>query len=99
MSSVPLEQAQAYLAELIKGLRPGERVTITQDQKPIAPTVRCRGIAPPPRKLGTLKGTILYMAPDFDTPLEDFQEGPMPETVGHTRPAKADRGKRFTNLE
>jgi uncharacterized protein DUF2281 len=26
------------------------------------------------RKLGTLKGTVLYMAPDFDAPLEDFKE-------------------------
>ena len=28
----------------------------------------------PKRKLGTLKGTVLYMAPDFDAPLEDFKE-------------------------
>jgi hypothetical protein len=26
------------------------------------------------RKLGTLKGTVLYMAPDFDAPLDDFKE-------------------------
>jgi hypothetical protein len=26
------------------------------------------------RKLGTLKGSVLYMAPDFDAPLEDFKE-------------------------
>ena len=24
------------------------------------------------RQLGTMKGTVLYMAPDFDAPLEDF---------------------------
>jgi hypothetical protein len=28
----------------------------------------------PPRQPGTLKGTVLYMAPDFDAPLEDFKE-------------------------
>jgi bifunctional DNA-binding transcriptional regulator/antitoxin component of YhaV-PrlF toxin-antitoxin module len=32
--------------------------------------------APPlqPRRLGTLKGTVQYMAPDFDAPLEDFKD-------------------------
>lgn len=33
---------------------------------------------PPPakklRQLGAMKGTVLYMAPDFDAPLEDFKE-------------------------
>ncbi len=27
-----------------------------------------------PRQLGTMRGTVLYMAPDFDAPLEDFKE-------------------------
>lgn len=26
------------------------------------------------RRPGTLKGTVKYMAPDFDAPLEDFRE-------------------------
>jgi hypothetical protein len=26
------------------------------------------------RRPGALKGTLLYMAPDFDAPLEDFKE-------------------------
>ena len=26
------------------------------------------------RRFGALKGTLLYMAPDFDAPLEDFNE-------------------------
>ena len=29
---------------------------------------------PKPRQLGTLKGTVLYMAPDFDAPHDDFKE-------------------------
>jgi hypothetical protein len=28
----------------------------------------------PPRRCGTLRGTVLYMAPDFDAPLDDFKE-------------------------
>ena len=74
MQTVTLEEAQARLAELIQGLGPGECVTITQDQKPIAQLSAAEESPRPRRKLGTLKGTILYMAPDFDAPLEDFRE-------------------------
>ncbi len=28
----------------------------------------------PKRKIGALKGTLIYMAPDFDEPLEDFKD-------------------------
>ena len=28
----------------------------------------------PMRRLGTLRGSVLSMAPDFDAPLEDFRE-------------------------
>ena len=28
----------------------------------------------PMRRAGTLKGTVKYMAPDFDAPLDDFRE-------------------------
>lgn len=28
----------------------------------------------PVRRAGTLKGTVKYMAPDFDAPLDDFKE-------------------------
>jgi len=27
-----------------------------------------------PRQPGTLRGTVTYMAPDFDAPLDEFQE-------------------------
>jgi antitoxin (DNA-binding transcriptional repressor) of toxin-antitoxin stability system len=74
MPTVTLEEAQTRLAQLIEGLRPGEVVTITRDRKPIA---RLSGAATPlstPRRLGTLKGTVLYLAPDFDAPLDEFRE-------------------------
>lgn len=29
---------------------------------------------PPVRRAGTLKGTVKYMAPDFDAPLDEFRE-------------------------
>jgi prevent-host-death family protein len=73
MATVTLEDAQARLPELIEQLNSGEEVVITRNAKPVARLVREQKL-PKPRKLGTLKGTVLYMAPDFDAPLEDFKE-------------------------
>jgi prevent-host-death family protein len=74
MSTVILEEAKAHLEELIAQLQPGEELVITRDQKPVA---RLTGAAEPARsqrKLGTMRGSVLNMAPDFDAPLDDFQE-------------------------
>ena len=74
MSTVTIEDAQRRLAELIAQLRPGAEIIITRDQKPVA---RLIGEARPEaqqRQLGTLRGTVRHMAPDFDAPLEDFKE-------------------------
>ena len=73
MTSISLHEAQARLVDLIRQLAPGEEVVITENDQPIARLVAAPGPRPP-RKLGTLRGTVLYMAPDFDAPLDDFQE-------------------------
>jgi prevent-host-death family protein len=73
MSTITLEDAQARLPKLIEQLRPGEEIVITRDQKPVARLVAAAK-APPRRQLGTLKGSVQYMAPDFDAPLEEFKE-------------------------
>ena len=70
MSSVTLEEAQANLPGLIHQLAPGEELVVTEGNQPIAKIV-----IPKQRvKLGAMRGTVLYMAPDFDAPLEDFKE-------------------------
>jgi antitoxin (DNA-binding transcriptional repressor) of toxin-antitoxin stability system len=74
MSTVSLEHAQAHLKELLEQLRPGDEIIILRDDKPMARLLRTAESAKPQRQLGTLKGTVLYMAPDFDAPLEDFKE-------------------------
>jgi prevent-host-death family protein len=74
MSSVTVEEAQAHLKELIEGLQPGDEVTITRDQKPVARLTAAAVQDKQPRRLGSLKGTVRYVAPDFDAPLEDFKE-------------------------
>ena len=74
MSTVTMEEAQARLPELIERVSTGDEVIITRDQQPVARLIVEGKPDPAVRKLGTLKGTVLYMAPDFDAPLDDFAE-------------------------
>ena len=75
MSTMTIQEAQASLAELIHRLAPGEEVLITENNKPVARLLGSDGQpTAKPRKLGSLAGTVQYMAPDFDAPLEDFKE-------------------------
>jgi len=74
MPTVTVEEAQARLAELIDELRPGETLVITRDQKPVARLVGAEAPIDGRRELGTMRGTVLFMTPDFDAPLDDFRE-------------------------
>lgn len=71
---IPVEEAQANLRELIGQLSPGEEVVLTENQKPVAILIATSGVQRKPRQPGTLRGTVLYMAPDFNAPLEEFKE-------------------------
>lgn len=75
MATITIEEAQKNLTDLIHGLRPGEELLITENDRPVAKLT----VTPPeppkePRKLGGQRGSVLYMAPDFDAPLDDFKE-------------------------
>jgi antitoxin (DNA-binding transcriptional repressor) of toxin-antitoxin stability system len=74
VSTITLQEAQARLPELIEQLGPGEELFITQNDRPVAKLVGEPKPSRPPRRLGTLRGTVLYMAPDFNAPLDDFRE-------------------------
>ena len=75
MTTVTIQNAQATLTDLIHRLTPGDEVVITDNDQPVARLLPTAATPPKkPRQLGTLKGTVLYMAPDFDAPLEDFKE-------------------------
>ncbi len=74
MPTVTIEDAQAHLKELIEQLHPGEEIVITRDHKPVARLIGEGAPQRPPRKLGTMKGSVLHMAPDFDAPLEELKE-------------------------
>ena len=74
-ATVTLQEAQATLADLIRRLTPGDEVVILENDRPVARLIPPAATAPrKPRQPGTLRGSVLYMAPDFDAPLEDFKE-------------------------
>jgi antitoxin (DNA-binding transcriptional repressor) of toxin-antitoxin stability system len=73
MPTVSIEDAQSRLSELIHQLTLGDELIITENERPVARLVAELGIRRPPR-LGTMRGSVTFMAPDFDAPLDDFQE-------------------------
>jgi antitoxin (DNA-binding transcriptional repressor) of toxin-antitoxin stability system len=74
MITVTLEEAQSHLSRLIEQLSPGEEVVITRDREPVARLVAASPPSRQPRRLVTMKGTVLRVAPNFDEPLEEFGE-------------------------
>lgn len=75
MASIPIEQAKSRLKELIDSLAPGEELIITSNELPIAKlTAAQNGTHSEPRKPGSLRGTVTYVAPDFDEPLDEFKD-------------------------
>jgi prevent-host-death family protein len=83
MSTITLQEAQANLADLVHRLAPGESVTITEDDRPVArlisaPSVRQRPPRPRPPvtgvpKAGKYEGRLI-VPPDFKEPLEEMRE-------------------------
>ena len=67
-----IHEAKARLSELVQKAMLGEEVIIARDNKPVAKIVPYRPARR--RKLGSAKRKILYIAPDFDAPLEDFKD-------------------------
>jgi antitoxin (DNA-binding transcriptional repressor) of toxin-antitoxin stability system len=75
MTTITIQDAQAQLGDLIHRLAPGEELVITENDQPVARLIITT--PQPPRKvpqLGTQRGSVLYMAPDFDAPLDDFKD-------------------------
>ena len=67
-----ISQAKAELSALLEQVQKGHEVILAKSGKPIAKIVAYQGPAAP-RTPGSLAGQI-WMAPDFDAPLEDFAE-------------------------
>jgi antitoxin (DNA-binding transcriptional repressor) of toxin-antitoxin stability system len=71
MVKVALEEATTLLPALIEAAVNGEEVYITLDNQMIRLVPEITVLQP--RKAGSAKGMI-WMADDFDEPLEDFRE-------------------------
>ena len=72
--TVTLEEAHSHLPELIDQMEPGQEIIITRDNQPVATLTKQKIENRPLRRPGTLKGTVLFMAPDFNAPLKEFKE-------------------------
>ncbi len=64
-----LAEVKAHFSEVVQRAMLGETIVVTRENKPV---VRITAIKPAKRVPGTGKG--VWMAPDFDAPLEDFSE-------------------------
>lgn len=73
MMQTTIHQAKTHLSKLIRKALDGEEVIIANRDKPL---VRLEAVCvkKSKRKLGSGKGLVTYIAPDFDEPLEDFVE-------------------------
>lgn len=73
MTTVTLEQAQANLPDLLVRLQPGEELVITAGGQPLARVTKAERTSWP-CKAGSYKKPGFWMSPDFDAPLDDFEE-------------------------
>jgi len=76
MVQVTVEEAQEHFAELLEKIRLGDEVVVLKDAQPVARIMRpeAEPIARVTPQPGNMAGALVYMAPDFDAPLEDFSE-------------------------
>jgi prevent-host-death family protein len=73
MSTYNIADAKAKLSSLVNRALQGEEVIIARDNKPLLKLVPVED-TPKKREPGTGKGQILFIADDFDAPLDDFKE-------------------------
>jgi antitoxin (DNA-binding transcriptional repressor) of toxin-antitoxin stability system len=72
-TTIPLEEAQVKLRELIHRLAPGEEIIITENQQPVAKLVSQPPSPQQPRVPGNCRGMIHLLVEDEEH-LKDFQE-------------------------
>jgi antitoxin (DNA-binding transcriptional repressor) of toxin-antitoxin stability system len=72
MRTVPIEQVDGRLAEVIETLSPGEELLVTRNEKALARIVREPGDQPRP-VFGSGKGMLTIISDD-DEHLKDFAE-------------------------
>jgi prevent-host-death family protein len=73
MSKFNIAEAKARFSELVQKAMLGEEVVIAKDNKPVLKLVPLEK-PKRPRKPGSGKGQIRYIAPDFDSIPEVFKD-------------------------
>ena len=68
---VSVAEAKNRLPRLIKAVEDGESVTIYRHGTPVADLVRTTKADPEKPKLGTLKGKVAALDPDWWKPMDD----------------------------
>lgn len=74
MQTIDVAEADGHLNEIIERLTPGETVILTRDDTAIATLQAAPSSVRKTPRFGTLRGTVLYIAPDFDEIPEGFEE-------------------------
>jgi antitoxin (DNA-binding transcriptional repressor) of toxin-antitoxin stability system len=72
-STIPLEEAQAHLSDLVAKLAPGEEILITQNDLAVARLIGGQTTLRQPRKPGSAIGKLTINSED-DEHLVDFQD-------------------------
>ncbi len=73
MTTIPIQEAQARLLDLIHQLSPGDEVVIIENNQPVARLIPQAPPAREPRKPGNCKG-MLTIVSDDEEHLENFKE-------------------------
>ena len=73
MSQFNIAEAKARFSELVQKALLGEEVVIARDNKPLLRLIPVNP-APTEKRPGSAKGQVLYMAEDFDAPLDALAE-------------------------
>lgn len=72
MKQVTIHEAKIHLSRLIREALSGEEIVIARGRKPVVKLVALPE-ALPERQIGWAKDFILYMADDFDAPLDGIE--------------------------
>ena len=73
MVSLTVEEAASRLSQMVDAAREDEEIVLTRNDLPIAKMVLVP-LAHPHPKRGSAKGMNIYIAEDFDAPLDEFKE-------------------------
>jgi antitoxin (DNA-binding transcriptional repressor) of toxin-antitoxin stability system len=73
MHQVTIHEAKTHLSRLIQAALAGEEVVIAKGKQPLVKLVVVPELRQQ-RRIGGAEGVVLFMADDFDAPLQDFEE-------------------------